>query len=85
MAGLGGRVTIGSDAVGSGVHCGGSQRESSMLRGGQVAETGPRHRRLVRSLPQWPRRQGGPGLRSGGREVWEGARPCGEAAADGAS
>lgn len=40
MAGLGGRVTIGSDAVGSGVHCGGSQRESSMLRGGQVAETG---------------------------------------------
>lgn len=45
----------------------------------------PRHRRLVRSLPQWPRRQGGPGLRSGGREVWEGARPCGEAAADGAS
>lgn len=46
---------------------------------------GPRHRRLIRSLPQWPRRQGGHGLRSGGREVWEGARPCGEAAADGAS
>lgn len=70
MAGLGGHVAIRSDTMGSGVHCGGLGVRAPCRMGGR-----------------WQRRGCGPNGREApglqrGCEVWEVARPCGDAAAD---